>query len=255
MKVRNFSVGDLVTTKGHGICKVLEFQNSRKVIVEFVDTGYTTTVVADALRKGAVKDHLSPTVYGVGVVGVGLICDKGVCKKEYKQWANMLRRCYDEAYHTTRPTYEGCSVSENFKYYPYFKDWCSYQVGFGNDDVKKRGFVLDKDILVKGNKVYSEDTCCFVPYEINNILVNCGSNRGELPVGVSFEPTTGKCKAYVTRGGVFTYLGLFDNQEEAFYAHKNAKETYVKSLANKWKDQIDLRVYEALVNYQVEITD
>lgn len=254
-KVRNFSVGDLVNTKSYGVCKILEIHNSRKLIVEFIDTGYIVSATADSLRKGAVKDRLLPTVYGVGVVGNEAISDSGVCKKDYKQWANMLRRCYDKAYHVVRPTYKGCSVSDNFLFYPYFKEWCGKQIGFDNKDDRKRKFVLDKDVLVKGNKIYSEETCCFIPYEINNILVNCEKNRGELPIGVSLESQTGKYKAYITRESVFTYLGLFDDQEEAFYAHKKAKESYVKELANKWKDQIDIRVYEALMKYQVEITD
>ena len=51
------------------------------------------------------------------------------------------------------------------------------------------------------------------------------------------------------------YLGLFNTELEAFNAYKQAKESFVKEQANKWKSQIDPRAYEALMNYQVEITD
>ena len=51
------------------------------------------------------------------------------------------------------------------------------------------------------------------------------------------------------------YLGSFKTELEAFNAYKKAKESFVKELANKWKDKIDERAYEALMNYQVEITD
>ena len=47
----------------------------------------------------------------------------------------------------------------------------------------------------------------------------------------------------------------FKTPEEAFYVYKEAKETYIKEVANRWKDQIDPRVYEALMKYEVEITD
>ena len=52
--------------------------------------------------------------------------------------------------------------------------------------------------------------------------------------------------------------GLKDNLKVAKRGgdvSKIARESYVKEVANKWKDQIDPRVYEALMNYQVEITD
>ena len=50
-------------------------------------------------------------------------------------------------------------------------------------------------------------------------------------------------------------VGTYDTPEEAFYAYKPVKEAHIKSLAEKWKDQIDPRVYEALMNWTIEITD
>lgn len=73
------------------------------------------------------------------------------------------------------------SSSENFKHYTYFQDWCSKQVGFNVE-----GFALDKDTLVKGNKVYSEDTCCFVPQEINSLMTKANARRGTYIIGVNF---------------------------------------------------------------------
>ena len=51
------------------------------------------------------------------------------------------------------------------------------------------------------------------------------------------------------------WLGCFKTELEAFKAYKQAKEYFIKEQANKWKSQIDERAYEALMNYQVEITD
>ena len=48
-------------------------------------------------------------------------------------------------------------------------------------------------------------------------------------------------------------LGRFDTPEEAFQAYKQVKESYIKEVAEKWKGDIDPRVYEALMNWTVEI--
>lgn len=60
----------------------------------------------------------------------------------------------------------------------------------------------------------------------------------------------------MARGGKRrSYLGMFDTPEEAFYAYKIAKEVWIKEVADKWKSFIEPRVYEAMYNYKVEITD
>ena len=51
------------------------------------------------------------------------------------------------------------------------------------------------------------------------------------------------------------YLGLFPNQQEAFYAYKKAKEKYIKEVADLYKNIIPQKVYDAMYSYQVEITD
>jgi hypothetical protein len=109
---------------------------------------------------------------------------------------------------------------------------------------------------VKGNKIYSEDTCCFVPMEINVALTKSDKSRGKYLVGVTLNKQgTGYVARVQVGGGKRKHLGTYATQTLAFAAYKQGKEDYIKSLANKWKDQIDPRVYEALMGYQVEITD
>ncbi len=168
----------------------------------------------------------------------------------------MLERCYSDKYQQKKPTYIGCSVSENFRYYSYFKEWCCRQVGFSDLDNKGRKFVLDKDILLKGNKLYSENTCCFVPVEINSALTRCNSRRGLYPVGVTYDATkTLPFQPTVSFEGKNKRLERCASAEEAFYIYKQAKEAIIKSLAEKYKNLIDYKVYEALLKYEVEITD
>lgn len=242
-------VGTVHCTNSGGELVITKYINSYEVHVRFIETGFETVARMSNIRNGKVKDLLQPSIFGVGVVGEEVLYDEGATK-EYTLWKEMLRRCYDENFKVKNTTYENCVVSENFKLLSYFKDWCSKQVGFGNED-----WHLDKDILSRECKVYSEDTCCFVPRSINQAVVTNKTSRGEFLIGVHQSHRKGRFKSCVNINGKRKILGNFDTQEEAFYVYKEAKEAYIKELANKWKDQIDPRVYEALMKYKIEITD
>ena len=244
-------VGSLVKTNNFGYLLITRYVTSREVYSKFIDTGYEVKTTMQQLLKGNINDRLKPTVFGVGVIGECLTVDScGNRLKEYQVWKGMLERCYSDKFQAKKPTYKGCIVSENFVCYPYFKKWCNKQIGF--DQV---GWHLDKDILSKGNKVYSEDTCCFVPQEINSLLVRSNATRGKYPLGVSYLTRLGMFEASVSLGGRNKRIGRFYNAQEAFYAYKEVKESYIKEVANKWKDQIDPRVYNALMSWNIEITD
>ena len=245
-----YGVGKVFSTKNFGDLVVTKYINSRTVHVKFIDTGYETATELKHIRTGQVKDRWKPSVFGVGVIGELPISHGGKHDKEYVFWKGILERCYDEKYHSKYPTYKDCCVSEDFKYYPYFKGWCNKQIGFDQD-----GWHLDKDILVKGNKAYSEDTCCFVPSAINNLFVKSNSSRGDLPIGVSFDKDSQKYRPHLSMNGKVSHLKRVDTVEEAFSMYKHIKEGYIKDIAEKYKGQIDKRVYQALLNYKVEITD
>lgn len=246
--------GDVFKTKSYGDLTVTKYVNSKAVCVKFVVTGYETTTQAINVINGSVKDRLLPTVHGIGITGDSQVKVDGKHTKEYRLWYNMLNRCYNVGYQKVQPTYIDCSVSENFKYFQYFKEWCNNQIGFNSVDEKGKPFALDKDILVKGNRVYNEDVCVFVPREINSMLTKRGNKRGDCVVGV--WKYKGKFVATVSTGKRFQdQLGIFKTEKEAFQAYKKAKEQHIKEIANKWKDQIDNRVYDALMNYEVSIDD
>ena len=50
-------------------------------------------------------------------------------------------------------------------------------------------------------------------------------------------------------------MGSYYTENEAFQAYKQAKEAYIKEVAEKWGGKIDDKVYQALLTYQVETTD
>ena len=184
------------------------------------------------------------------VQGIGINDVPGSRKtKEYSLWASMLNRSYDEKLHQRQPTYLDCETSSEFLVLSKFRDWCQNQVGFN-----QKGFELDKDLLVKGNKEYHPNKCVFIPVEINGFLRTTRKVRGELPIGVKMDKW-GNYIARISINGRDVYIGTFKTPEQAFKAYKQEKEAHTKVLANKYKDQIDPRAYDALMEYKVEITD
>lgn len=241
--------GSIFKTNNCGECVVVEYTDAKNVLVNFLDTGNMLLVSAGSLRSGRIKDYLKPSVFGVGILGKEFTSEDRNFK-EYVLWKNMLKRCYCEKSLISSPMYADCTVSNNFKYYPYFKEWCEKQIGFGYDD-----WQLDKDLLIKGNKIYSEDTCCFVPREINSLLLKSNNSRGNTIIGVHLNKRNNRFQSQFSVKDKKQHLGWFDTELEAFLAYKEAKEAYVKEVANKWRDKIDPRVYDALLRYEVEITD
>jgi len=163
---------------------------------------------------------------------------------------NMLERCFSEKYKQKHPTYEGVTCSKDWLSMTKFIEDVSQMKGFGLS-----GWELDKDIIQKGNKLYSKDTCCFVPAEVNSLLVKRDNSRGEWPVGVYFDKATGKFKARLNINGKRKHLGYFNTPEEAFQVYKLAKEAHIKVVAHKWKHLLDERVFQALMTYEVNIDD
>ena len=201
----------------------------------------------------------SKLVQGIGTKGMTYPtkdnADNMECSRIYQLWLNMLTRCTQKCW-DKYPTYTGVTCSENFKSYTYFYEWCQIQVGFKNKDEKGISWNLDKDLLVKGNKVYSEDTCVFVPLRLNLLLTNRESSRGEWPIGVYRSKNKKQFRSMCSNGtGKRKHLGYFNTPQEAFQAYKTYKEALIKQVANEYKEQLDCRVYEALMNYEVNEND
>ena len=228
--------GNVFKTNKYGDVEIVEYINSSFVKIRFINTNHVKEEHLSSVRSGYID------IEGASI-GRNMT-------KEYQLWNNMINRCYNEVTRQNHLSYVDCSVSDEWKYLSKFKDWCNKQIGFDQE-----GWCLDKDILVKGNKVYSPETCCFVPPEINCAVTNNKIVRGQFPQGVIYNCTKTRYRARIKRSNKWQSLGAYDTPEEAFYAYKPIKESHIKSLANKWKDQIDPRVYEALMNWTIEITD
>lgn len=224
------------------------------MFVEFLETGSVLKTQIGHIRVGNVRDPLAKTKNGVGFVGIGPHKTKNgkYNSLEYDKWSSMFDRVYNEKTMQKFPTYLGCEVDPQWHNFQEFAEWCQWQHGFGKRDSRSY-WHLDKDILIKGNKAYSPETCCFVPQEINTVLIRSDSARGDLPIGVCKYKHDG----YIAKGSEATvgYLGIYPTVDSAFQAYKKAKESLISSIAHKYQKELDPRVFHALLNYQVEITD
>ena len=168
----------------------------------------------------------------------------GVRIPAYEIWRHMVIRC-GYLGKDSNPNYINVKVSDDWLDYSNFYEDVTVMVGYNEND-----FVLDKDILSTEEKIYSNVTCCFVPSEVNVALTTSKRTRGTYFIGVDFHKKTNRFRSRHRK-----HLGLFHTEYEAFLAYKSDKEAYLKELANKWKGKIDPRVYEALIKYEVKVTD
>ena len=234
--------------------KIIKYENWRNVIVEFQDE-YKAKVTANYgnFKNGSIINPYDKTVWNIGYIGEG----KYNCidySDIYKKWNTMLKRCYDPYYLNKRPTYRDCIVCEEWHNFQNFAKWYeeNYYEIFGEK------MELDKDILIKNCKIYSPQTCVFVPNKIN-ILFASGDSKKTLPIGVfpnklKFQA---RCRIYDYKRNksASMYLGNFSTPEEAFLIYKNFKENHIKEVANMYKRLIPIKLYEAMYKYKIEIND
>lgn len=159
---------------------------------------------------------------------------------QYKLWINMLNRCYGDI--KENPSYENCQVSEEFLILSNFVSWVN---SIGRPE---QGWCLDKDLLGDG-KIYSKETCCFLP-SIVNLLIKRSSDSGlGLPKGVSQQPGSGRFKASRSKYGKVKIIGTYATPEEAYEAYIKETETYAKELANTYISKLDPRAFNALLKW------
>lgn len=214
----------------------------------------------DNFKNGTISCPYEPTIYGMGYIGEGkykTVDENGKKTKCYSTWHSMLQRCYDEKYHEKYSTYKGCEVNNELLCFQNFGEW--FEDNYY--EIENERMCLDKDILHKGNKIYSPENCVFVPHNINLLFIKNDKYRGEYPIGVSYCKTSGKfevnCSIYDYKGrkAKSKHLGYYETPEQAFNSYKEFKESYIKQIANYYKNSIPEKLYDAMYKYEVEITD
>lgn len=242
---------EAINTEGYNM-KIIKYNNQKDISVIFDNGEIVDNVSYSNFSRGLVKSYTKPSVFGVGILGKeNLYGAGGKFLKSYTVWHSIIRRCYYQPFHKVEPSYIGCEVCEEWKYYPHFKKW--YDENYYEIEGEK--MQLDKDILFKGNKIYSPNTCVFVPQRINSLFTRRQNDRGLYPIGVTFLKDRNKYMPQININGKRKHLGFFNTPNEAFYIYKGAKEKYIKEVADEYKDKIPQKLYEAMYSYEVEITD
>ena len=189
---------------------------------------------------------LLPVMCGIGYRG----SEDVDCKSEaYLKWHDMMNRCYNEKFHERQPQYKNCTVCEKWHNFINFKVW------YDNNKYGNVSLDLDKDILFKDNSVYSPETVSLVPHAVNTLFLNAKESRGNLPVGVYYDSSKKKYRAEMSYMGENTKIGRFDTAQEAFEEYKKYKEKIIWDAANLHKGQVPDKVYEAMMNWEIEIDD
>lgn len=229
--------------------KIIDYIDCHNILIEFQDE-YKYRKYADMgnFRKGHVISPYDKTILGIAFIGDGEY-SKENDEKCYICWRNMLSRCYDNEYKKKYPTYNDAKIYEDWLNFQVFSKWYYDNIYY----IPNERMELDKDILYKNNKVYSPNTCIFVPRRINSLLINSKGIRGDLPVGVDFHEGKFRARCNTLNGSVF--IGNYNNAESAFAAYKKYKESYIKHVADEYKDLIPDKLYCALYNFVIEEED
>lgn len=155
--------GTIHQTNKNGKLKIMIYTDNLNVTVKFIDTGCVVSTSSGRIRRGQAKDPLNPSVCNIGFIGIGKYSSTidGKSTASYEVWSSMIRRCYSTKSQEKHPTYKGCSVCNEWHNFQNFSEWFEFNYS--------AGLHIDKDIKIKGNKIYSPETCIFVTQSINTV--------------------------------------------------------------------------------------
>lgn len=227
---------------------IIEYENNRNATVEFKN-GYVKKCEYRQFKDGGVKSPYDKTVYNKGFIGEGPHKPNEI--KKYNTWKCLIERIYIDRGDKYK-NYQKCSICKKWLNYQNFAGW--YENSYYK--VKNEIMTIDKDIICKGNKIYSPEKCVFVPQRINNLFCKSDSARGKYPIGVYYKKENNKfISSLKGLNNKRIYLGSFDSVKKAFLAYKERKEKVIKKVAEKYKNKIPKKLYNAMCNYKVEIGD
>ena len=172
----------------------------------------------------------------------------------YSIWNGIYIRCYKR-----NDVYDGTFMCDLWRYNKdVFAEWWSAEYY----ECDGESMAVDKDLLFPGNKEYAPDKCCILPQTLNTMLSNCKKHRTgkwrnakmDLPLGVRYDSRTkmyyGVIKPYGHDETI--RLSYWKTPEEAFEEYKRHKQADILIMADKYKNKVPKKVYDALLRYEVK---
>ena len=256
-KLQKKYCGKIGVNKHGSKMEIISYNKQSDIVVKFLDEhGVEVHTAYTNFRRGSVKNPYDKKICGVGYLGEGRYTTKILYPDgkyyqcpQYIVWNAMIKRCYFDNEKDLHPSYYHITtVCEEWKNFQVFARWYDdnfYDIGEGR-------MHLDKDILVPGNKVYSPETCIFVPQRINMMFMDISSKRihdKDLPQGISRGYSAdGNIRYRVMYGG--KQVGTYDTLPEAYGRYIQAKKKAIVEVATEYRGKIPERLYNALMNWK-----
>ncbi len=233
---------------------ITRYQNVHDIDVTFEDGAIEEHTRYRYFKNGSIVNYNIPSYLGVGYRGYGKYKTRknNIKTEEYIKWGSMLTRCYSEKL-KQRENYIDCFVCDEWLNFQNFAEWYNTNLYYVPD---VDTLDLDKDIKIKGNKVYSSETCLLIPKRLNSIILNRHNDRGNECIGVSFNYKTGK---YIASCNMLNskqrYIGSYSTKKEAFNIYKKVKEHQIMIALDTYKKYLPDYIYNAILNYKIEMAD
>lgn len=225
MKRNNYE-GERFSHKKYGEYLIVEHHNSEKAKIRFLNTGYEYYATIKHIRDREVKDRLFVNKYGLIYGG------RQSNPVAYKCWYNMIMRCSSRD-----KSYLNCEVCEEWLNFSKFNKWFQSQY-------RQDGWHLDKDIRMRGNKIYSPDTCCFIPSELNTFF-----EKHIKAKGYGMNRNKSKFVAYIRNQGAKIHIGTFNTEMEARMAYLSGKKNLLMLLIDKYSNCLEGEIKTKMIEY------
>lgn len=197
---------------------IINYNQYSDIDVKFEDGYISKNKGYREFKNGSIKNPYYKNIFSIACIGEGKY--KSTINKiktnEYKTWSNLLKRCYETKEYKNFSTYKECVMCEEWHNFQNFAQWYDENYYTVDDETMD----LDKDILIKRNKIYSPNTCVFVPHKINSLFIKSDKVRGEYPIGVCYNKRDNNFQANLSKINMKKFLGYYDTPEKAFEVYK-----------------------------------